>query len=117
MKLTITPEALDYINQYRQSDDDKLSFVYAHLGCTCSEEGVFSLQLDKTIPHDATDTIESNVGDIHIDPSKEPYLDKEMTLKFDPEYKTLQLYGKFEGLINPRVILVNAKGEQLLKHE
>lgn len=115
MNLTITKEAMNYIEQYRHSPEDKLSFVYAHMGCTCSEEGIFSLRFTPDIPKDATAVIHSNFGDIHIDPSKINYLDREMTLKYNVDFHALQLSGKYEGLINPRIMLVDNNGHQLMK--
>lgn len=115
MKIEVTTSAKDYLQHYLQPND-QLTFVYTHMGCTCSEEGQFSLQASATVPQEATAVIDSNIGEIHIDPSKQTYLDKEMTLDFNKDYQGLQLTGKYEGLITPRLIIVDDKGQQILKH-
>ncbi|MCQ6273796.1 iron-sulfur cluster biosynthesis family protein [Bacillus sp. V3B] len=101
MKITITDQASEKINQYRRGKEGWLKLKYDAEECGCIMCGVTNLWLVSDLEDDDY-KVETNNGDIYIEKSKEVFLDEVLTIDFNDATYCFQLKSPNQYL-NPRM--------------
>ena len=110
MNITVTKEAAAYMKPF-QKEGEKWLLVYEKVGCTCSEEGIFSLRLVHHLPHHV-ESVTTDVGEIYVPVHQKVYLDKQMEIRYNPTYHDLEFVGAYEGILASHFIIENEDGSQ-----
>lgn len=110
MDIIITKQAKSYMKKFHQKGEHWL-IAYEKSGCTCAEEGVFSLRLVTAIDPMWV-SIHTDVGSIYMAPKTQLYLDDVMKIEYQEMYHDLSFKGKYAGLVSSHFIIQNEDGTQ-----
>jgi uncharacterized protein YqkB len=108
MKITITDTASKKIEEKIGQQQGYLKLKYDTEGCGCVVSGVTALWLVGEIDEDDR-KIETSVGPIYIEKSKEVFLNDNLKIDFSPNANSFQLKSPNEFL-NPRMSFYNKLG-------
>ena len=101
----VTDQAKQYLEKY-MTPDTKLELASDAVGSACSDEGVLSLKITKQPNPEATETIESNIGNFYTTKKQALLLDDDLTIDFKKNLQALELKGAHVGLITPRLLVI-----------
>ena len=110
MEIQISKEAKDYMMSFKKKGES-FFIAYDKTGCTCSEEGIFSLRLVTHIDSNWV-KVETIVGPIYMTKQTEMYLDQTMMIEYQSTYNDLVLKGKYEGVMAGHFVIQNEDGSQ-----
>lgn len=105
MEITVTDIAAKKIEEKKGQQKGFLKLKYDTEGCGCVVSGVTSLWLVDEIDEDDRD-IQTNIGPIYVERSKEVFLNENLKIDFSPNANTFQLKSPSE-YINPRMSFLN----------
>lgn len=105
MEINITDRAAEKITEKKGAHEGFLKLKYDVEGCGCVMSGVTSLWLVDKIDEDDR-PIDTAIGQIYVEKSKEVFLNDQMTIDFSPSSNSLQLKSPNEFL-NPRMSFLN----------
>lgn len=108
MEINITATAMQKITEKKGEQEGYLKLKYETEGCGCVMSGVTSLWLVSEIDEDDR-AIETSIGPIYVEKSKEVFLNDELIIDFSPSNNSFQLKSPNEYL-NPRMSFLNKIG-------
>jgi uncharacterized protein YqkB len=105
MEITITDTAAKKIEEKRDQQQGYLKLKYDTEGCGCVVSGVSALWLVSEIDEGDRE-IQTSIGAIYVEKSKEVFLNDNLKIDFSPSTNTFQLKSPNEYL-NPRMSFYN----------
>lgn len=101
MEITITDIAAQKIAEKKGQQEGFLKLKYDTEGCGCVVSGVTVLWLVDEL-HEEDRAIETSIGPIYVEKSKEVFLNDNLKIDFSPSTNSFQLKSPGEYL-NPRM--------------